>query len=415
MTRLSRWICVVVAVLSVHAVQAQDFSRVGRPRVENTAAETLVAHGFEDVTSFAEDGRLLVAYENRVYRYEIRGVQEVIRLLMPELEAGQMLTLVPRNSGIPLVRITVPAEAYHALQRGELSVAQFVDAIEVASPSVQDQRRIAGPRLNPSAFKFDVTIQPQLRTEFGNFSDPVESQINLAPGISTSLWPGMRLSAQVIIPLQNELDESESQVRPGLLTLNQTLRPLPGTLVAATVGYFTNNQYGLDAAVQHELFDGRLMLGADVGYTGYAAYDEGEWFYGDVDVLTYAARVRYHVLPQHSFWLQASYGQFLFQDRGAQIEMERAFGEIRVGFYGTVTDGGENAGVRLSLPLAMRKYPTRGRVRVRSADRFYWQYNYRKLDRSGTAYDTGSSLDNFRKGLTPAFVKAQLAELKGWR
>src|SRR5690606_38674017 len=136
----------------------------------------------------------------------------------------------------------------------------FVDAIEVAPPSVQDQRRIAGRRLNPSAFKFDATIQPQLRTGFGNFSYRVESQINLAPGISTSLWPGMRLPAQVIIPLQNELDESESQVRPGLLTLNQTLRPLPGTLVSATVGYFTNNQYGLDAAVQHELFDGRLML-----------------------------------------------------------------------------------------------------------------------------------------------------------
>ncbi len=405
------WICLVVLTATAGALHAQPRATL----LATPTAEKLVTHGFEDVSVSVVEGGMIVGYENRVYRYEIRAIQEIIQLLGPDMAPGQMLTLVPHNRGVALASITVPADAYHAFRRGETDAAQFVDAIGVSfRPTRLDVGQVVS-HANPSTFKLDVTLQPQLRTEFGKFSDPIESQINLVPGVSTSLWKGMRLSAQVILPLQNELDPAESQVRPGVVTLTQTLRPLPSTIVSASAGYFTNNQYGVDLSAQHYLMGGRLMLGAGAGYTGYAALDDGTWYYGGVDVLTYAAGVRYHLLPQRSFWVQAGYGQYLYQDRGWRVDMERAFGEVRIGFYGIVTDGGENAGARISVPLVLRKYGTRGRIRFRPAERFSWQYDYRKLELSGTAYDTHDSIDAFWKGLTPVFVKAQLAALDGWR
>jgi hypothetical protein len=74
----------------------------------------LMEDGFENVSMVLEDGRLIVTYENRVYRYEMRALREVMAALLPLLKEGVSLTLIPQSRGVPLFAITVPGCEYLA-------------------------------------------------------------------------------------------------------------------------------------------------------------------------------------------------------------------------------------------------------------------------------------------------------------
>ena len=416
------WVSLGLIVLATSEVQAQ---RKGLPVDEPTEQPTqlalaedlvraLVQQGFENVAAVSEDGHVIVAYENRRYRYEIRALQEVMKLVMPRVIDDQHVTLIPQGRGIPLVALTIPAGAYRSFMQGTMSREQFV-ATFIPSLGVDAfwRKTQASRKTNPSFFKFDLVIHPQFSAQFGNYDDAVKSQVNIAPELTTSFWKGMRLSAQMIIPIQNELAEEGNYLRPGLLTLNQTLRLPYNTFVSTTAGYFTLNRYGIDAAFKKYFAGGRWALGANVGYTGEASFRKGQWLYTDPDVLTPSVSIEYY-LPQYNLTARTTYGKFIFEDTGFRVDVLREFGEFKIGFFGLLSKEINNAGFNLVLPLFVRKYSKPAHVRIRPARTFSWEYRYRGLPLTGRRYETGNSIDTFKEGLTPSFIKNHLTDLHNW-
>ena len=93
---------------------------------------------------------------------------------------------------------------------------------------------------------------------------------NLAPAIEVSFWKGMRLTAQLEVPIYNDgYPDMYNKIHPGFIGVSQTVR-LPyniwGTL---TVGHFSSERYGVDMKISHRFIrDNRFGIEGRVGYKG---------------------------------------------------------------------------------------------------------------------------------------------------
>lgn len=374
----------------------------------------LVKKGFENVAVVSDDKRLTVAYENRIYRDEVRAIKEVLNLVMPGAKNSQTVILVPQNRKTPLLSISIKVDDYRTFKNGVFSLQQFVSAMQVSfdTDSIWKSLRAAS-RANSSFYKFDLVIHPQFKAHFGNRRDPFESQLNLAPELSASFWKGLRFSGALIVPLQNELAEEEDFVRPGTIVLNQTLRLPRAIFLSAAIGYFDEQRYGVDFEIRKYSHAGRWAVAANLGYTGFASYLKGVWSYTDIDLLTASVAAEYR-WPKLDLILRAAGGQFLDRDRGGRFELFRQFGEVDFGFYLVKTDAGENGGFHFSIPIFPAKYLPAARFRISPAKNFQWEYRYRRLDSSGRQFETGNRLYDFSKRLHPDYIKSQLLKFEDW-
>jgi len=385
---------------------------------ENSLADSfkheLTENGFENVSVILEDSRVIIAYENRMYRNEMRAMRKVMATLLPVVKEEMNITLIPQNRKIPLVAITILADRYLSFLNGKASNEKFASDIDVSLDVDSIWRKIQNTqKTNTSFYKFDIVGHPQFKAQFGDYDEPVESQINLAPEIKTTLWKGMLLSAQLIIPLQNKLGKEGDYWRPGLFGINQTFR-LPGnSFVSGTIGYFTRHRYGTDLNIKKYFANGRWSIGANIGYTGYASYLKGIWYYSEMGLLTGFFNVEYR-FSQYDLSLGTTYGKFLFGDKGWRLDILRQFGEVEIGFFALKTERGSNGGFNLRIPIFPPKYLLTGPIRIVPAKAFPWEYRYRGLPLGGIQYKTGHSIDEFMKRLNPDYIKNQMTGFEEW-
>jgi hypothetical protein len=376
----------------------------------------LIEDSFENVALALDDDQLIVTYENRIYRDEMRAAREIMTALSPLVKEGMSVVLIPQSRGVPLFAITEKGRREEGIANrdgGEMdSVWKLAGTIlngtssdrrcsghEVSFDVDSAWRELQNPRGTGFwSHRFGIVLHPQLRTEFGNASNTVRTRISLAPEANASLWKGMLLSAQLVIPVQNDFEDEGKHWSPGLLTLNQTLRLPHNTFASATAGYFTRRRYGTDLEVRKYLADGRWSVGANVGYTGYAAYIKGVWFYSRVGRLTGLFDVEYW-FPRLDFSMRVTFGKFLYEDKGLRFDVARRLGEGSLGFYAVKTEGGENVGFNVRIPIFPAKYLSVASVRIGPARDFRQEYRYSAFSSEGVWYDTGNSIDEFIKKL----------------
>ena len=169
----------------------------------------------------------------------------------------------------------------------------------------------------------------------------------------------------------------------------------------------------MDVQARKYILNGIWSFGARVGYSGFAIHENGRWRYDNPDQLIAFLNAEFQ-LPPIDLLMRASFGQYLFNDRGARVDLVRRFGEVDFGFFALVTQAGRNGGVAFSLPLFPRKYLPAKRVRIRPARDFSWEYRYRGLQDGALLYSTGNGLDDFVKRLNPNYLRNQLREFEGW-
>lgn len=382
------------------------------PETPDELTARLVAEGFENVSVSHGAGKVVVRYDNRVYRYPARALQRVILIAGAQHSDAETITIVPLSGGIPLFSLTFLGASYREWQAGRRPLETFLETLEIDLDVTPGPDGARSRGVNPHTWKLDLVGQPQFAADFGNFDDPVESQINLSPIATASLWRGMRVTTQLILPLQDDL--GGGGIRPGLLTASQVVRLPFATFAAVDAGYFTNNRYGFQTELRTYLLEGRAYVGGQASRTGYARFSDRTWNYGGFDTWSLFARAGVVAWPEHQLALHATYGRFLFGDTGLRFDVQRAFGEVEIGFFGLLSGGEKNAGVNLSIPLPGSRYARPGRFRVRPARAFAWEYRYRKIPRTGLSFDAGHDLDALWQDLHPATVRAQLRELDGW-
>jgi hypothetical protein len=367
---------------------------------------SLEIEGFENITVSISERTTLISYENRIYRSEAEGAAQVIKIIFQYLKEDKSLVLIPKFRNIPMITIKIPFTILEEIENKKGS-ENLTDRIEVSMnvESYYEQiTKIASK--NSTKFKADIIVSPQMKARFGNFDKIAETQINIAPELRTSLWKGMSFSAQAILPLHNELDSLGNYVRPGLVTVNQLVRLPFNTFASGTLGYFTENRLGVDLEIKSFFLEGKFSLGASLGYTQETFYSKDTWYYSDKKNFTHLTSASYRN-PQLDLNFKVSYGKFLMQDKGWRFDIARQFGETEIGFYGTRTNFGNNAGFNFSIPIFPSKYWKIKSVRIRPTESFPWEYRYKFFEDART-YNSGNRIDNLTKKFNPDFFKKEL-------
>jgi hypothetical protein len=335
----------------------------------------LVADGFANVATMVEGERVFVTFENTRYRDLRRGLDEVAARLLPALEAGE-LVLVPTVDGVPLgtARYTAgsgsgapsesdTADAVVPAPRTSLSLAAIPDGLRSV------------PRASSSFGRVDVVVHPWFEASFGDYDEPVRSRTGVAPEVRIAVRHGLRLSAQMLFTLQDDLPTGESRVRPGLVTLSQTLRLPRNVFVHATAGAFTPNRYGADVQVRAYSPSGRWFAGGELARTGVTSFARDGWQRHPADDRTALLEAGWRDL-RHGLTIQATAGAFLSEQRGVRLDVVRQFGEVDLGGFVMTSEEGKNGGAVLRIPLGVSRHPAPRAFRLRVADAFRWEYRY---------------------------------------
>jgi hypothetical protein len=127
----------------------------------------------------------------------------------------------------------------------------------------------------------------------------------------------------------------------------------------ATVGRVGGRFDGADGQVRWEPGEGRHRLSADLGYFRNARYDPLDLNLGPRNARPLLASYRYSVAPTRTY-LEATGGQFFYNDRGFQLGLRQWFGDVAVSVYYRRSrfqnaPEREFVGLEFSIPIGPRR------------------------------------------------------------
>lgn len=367
--------------------------------------------GFENVRAVVDESKLIVAFENRRYRSQARGLAEVLKTISNSgcLKENAEIYLILLHQKVPMVMVNLVLKDYQNFVKPESDDISFSDSINITLEfeSVWGEIKSA-ERLNSSNYKSDIVIIPQFRAQFGKFTHPVESSINLIPEYNMSLSKGLSFKAQLIVPVYNDLDEEGDLVRPGLIALNQIVRLKDDVFFDVTVGCFDKNRAGGNFELKKYFSNGRLSIGANVGYTtDYSYTGVATDYLVDENYLTALLSADYRYEP-YDLTGRVQAGNFLYNKLGVRCDLLRQFREVTIGFFVLATESDLNGGFNFSIPIPPRKYTRPKYLRVRPAEKFSYEYRAKGYPTSGTMYNTENELFKLMSEYNPDFLKRNI-------
>jgi hypothetical protein len=381
---------------------------------EVALAEIISGAGFENVSVAGAGDHLFVAYENRLFRFEVEALSEFLILIAPHIENYRQITILIKNKNIPVVQISINKNDLIDWQKKVINNAEFAELIDIKFDDLVNSENIFNglETYNSSDLKFDFVFKPTYKIQFGIFSNPLLYQLNLTPHIEFGLWKGMTGLYELTIPLHNDFTPREDSVRTSMIVVNQTLRLSENYFLSGTVGYFTQNRYGLDLDTRGYFLNGDLSVGLNVGYTGYASFSTKRFYYSDLYLWTVSANIDYRI-TEYDLTVGLTAGKFLMNDNTIRVDINREFGEIQVGFFAMrSTNGVSNGGISVSIPFFPSKYWKPGLIRLRTAENLRFTYKVKTDidDLIGLQYETGFRVNSFIERLNPGFIKNYLSK-----
>ena len=265
---------------------------------------------------------------------------------------------------------------------------------------------------NSSLFKVDVVIYPELSLKNLVITQIYQVLFNLAPAIEVSLWKGMKLTAQMVVPIYNDgYPYLYDKVHPGFFGISQKVR-LPYNMWGTfTIGHFSSERYGLDfQAVHHCIWDERFSLTGRIGYTGAGYWNGFTMHYGTKKRFTWSLGAEFY-WPRYNIETSMKVEQYLLGEKGVRVDMIRHFRYVSIGFYAMKAKGVKaNGGFRFQIALPPYKYKRHGYI-----PRITPSYNM------GLAYNAGNEQyyykgyrampdDNImhNNSFNPYFIKSEL-------
>lgn len=318
------------------------------------AVEELVKQGFENVRWTENEDERIYTIENNVYKAQGVGITKAIDIIQTSgLPTGKPCKVIVTHLGIPELSLTyqpVEGDSIATVSRDRWNTSYDLGNSwkEVKKEKVK----------NSSRFKVDIVVYPQLSYKNLIITQIYQVLFTLGPALEVSLWEGMKLTGQIIIPVYNDgYGRLQDVVHPGFITLSQSFR-LPYNIKGrATVGCFNAERYGLDLRLFRPFdFDSRFSLEAKVGLTGIGYWDAFNYHYDRDLALTWTIGANYY-WPQYNTQFSLKGEQYILQDRGIKFEMIRHFRYASVGFYAMKAGGAKtNGGFKFQILLPPYKY-----------------------------------------------------------
>ncbi|PRY44180.1 exopolysaccharide biosynthesis protein YbjH [Spirosoma oryzae] len=324
---------------------------------------------FENVS--VDSARHLVAYEQRLYRNPVVGLLELSELLAP-LGVNEF---IPLYQGVPIARYRL----------GETITTTILSRKERAD-------WVRERKFDSRRYKLDFRLQPEFIAQFGFRERPLESKTNLLLQSQLYLSRGLVLNWGVLFPIVNHLDNQSLNVRPAPTFLNQFLALDGANFMSLSAGLFYNDQYGVNVQYRHTDLTKNWSFGLESGYTGFYYFPQSGFYYESLQNLIVLADVAYRI-PSRDVTIKLSGGQYMYQDRGARLDVIRQMGNVEVGFFAVKTGDGTTGGFNFAIPIPPGRIAQTNRVRLRTTEEFRWEYAYTRGYSIATRYRVGYQLD----------------------
>jgi len=370
----------------------------------------LVSVGFENVKTIPLDSTIIVAYENRIRRFEIDGLAQILHHLPKGTPFKYVL--IPHHQFLPMISVTVHGGTLSLLDEPNLTVA-FVDKLNIElNTDLWKYELTKGEIKNSTLFKADFAIGPVITaTQFGNYNKHIRTIIDAAPALHVQLRKGLSFNAQALFPLFNNFNEDK--LRIGLLNLTQHVRLKNNAFASLSVGNFNRRRMGYLINYNKYIANGRIAFGAVLGGTTWSRYS-GELlseFFEKYNFLYARANVSYR-WPKYDLITNISYGTFMIQDRGWRIDIARQYGQSRIGVFGTLTDLVNNAGFKVNIALPTKTYSSfKRKIRLRTTEYLHYEYKFTGQTLRGLDLNSGNEFHNQIMEINPDFIKNRLSFL----
>ncbi|MBQ8673968.1 MAG: hypothetical protein IJ511_07970 [Bacteroides sp.] len=264
---------------------------------------------------------------------------------------------------------------------------------------------------NSSLFKVDVLVYPEL-----SFKNLIITQIyqvlfNLSPAVEVSFWKGMKLTAQMVIPVYNDgYGDRAGKIHPGFLTLQQTVRLPYNIWGTATIGTYNGSRYGLDLKLFRPFKDERFSVEGRIGLTATQRWDGFEWAYGTKTRVTWSLGGSFY-WPKYNTQASLKAEQYLLGEKGVRFDLIRHFRYCSIGFYAMKAEGANsNGGFRFQVALPPYKYKRKGYVpRVMPSKNMGIAYNAGNEQYYYKSYRTNPSENIMQaNSFNPYYIKSEL-------
>ncbi len=353
-------------------------------RLRDALAEGLHLEGIRVMVS---PYRVLVAFEARA-NGTADACARVVALAAGLLPRGtESLSVVPLLRGVPAVRLDVPGDCLEGLRQGRIDP----DLPRVAKASWVDRGSLVGERQGENWSTDPVPARPWSRFSFRlqpaweprvdrTLQDAFMSRLSLD---AVAEWKGTRgwaALADVRVPLANDIEiwwepETNDETRIWKGVASQVVNLGEGTFLVGEAGWLDENWFGGNAWARRYFHNGRVFAGGRLSmvherdprsFAGLSdapvirspfpgivignRYKGNGWWWGGW------AQLGFHE-PRYDLDLLAEAGQFLDEDRGVRLSVDRRFGDSKVGFWiartDVLTEGKDysNAGVSLEIPV----------------------------------------------------------------
>ena len=399
------WLILMTFILSL-ASTSQARGQIGG----EATTEELVNLGFENVRWTENDNERIYTIENNVYKTNGVGIAKAIEIIQKAgLPTDKKCKVIVTNLDVPELSLT-----YQPTGKDSMDVTGKEGW--QTSYDIEGWNEVKKERLkNSSRFKVDILIYPQL-----SFKNLIITQIyqvlfTLNPAVEVSLWPGMKFTGQVILPVYNDgYGYLNDKVKPGFITLSQNFR-LPYNIKGkATIGYFNADRYGADLMLFYPLkWDERFSIEGRMGLTA-IGYWEGLHLHYDTDFsVTWSLGGNFY-WPQYNTQFSLKREQYLMGEKGVKFEMVRNFRYASIGFYAQKGQYAKsNGGFRFQILLPPYKYK-------RLKNKYIPRIN--TSSQMGIVYNAGNELYYYRQyrssadenimnsnKFNPYFIKSELS------
>lgn len=270
-------------------------------------------------------------------------------------------------------------------------------------------------RENSSLFKVDIVVYPELMFRNYILSKVYEIVVNVSPAIEVSIWKGMKLTGQIIFPIVNDFGKRYEQIRPGFVTLSQTVRLPHRIFLTGTFGFYNNSRWGFNVGAKHFLKDERFWVEARLGYTRKGYFENWAYYHGTKWTLTGNVAANFYWSRYNTqFTLKGE--RYLVEEYGVRADMVRHFRYTSIGFYAMkifeksdAANNGINGGFLFQIALPPYKYKRKGYMpRIVGGD-FGIRYNAGNEKQYGDGYRVQPNDNVLRdNSFNPYFIKSEL-------
>jgi len=184
----------------------------------------LAYHGFENLRiGAAADSGLAIAFENRVYRHDLKAAGEILAIASETDSTWRRIYLIPCSRGVARGQIAVDGDAYRSYMAGAMDEKAFAKTLAVGEATEQPRTSVLSWK-NRSFLKVDANITIGHQIQLGQYDDRVKLYGELQPGLRSQIWHGTSVQADAFVPLFDEISVFDSGARLGRLGVSQLFR-----------------------------------------------------------------------------------------------------------------------------------------------------------------------------------------------